>query len=458
MEKDHQQLWEECRRIIKDHIPPAQYDTWFRDITSLSFDGSSLTLSVPSAIFLEQLEERYRELLVPAIRKVYGRVTLSYYYNNVKDDPQSAVKIRSSEPSVVILNGTSPKTGGRNQEEDVNPHLNARYNFENYCSGASNRLAWGIGQSIANDPTIKTYNPLFIFGATGVGKTHLIQAIGIRIKERDPRTKVLYVTAREFQSQYTAAETSGNTNGFFHFYQSIDTLIIDDIQDLRGKPKTQNTFYHIFNHLHQNGRQIIMSSDCSPADMEGFEERLLSRFRWGMNAHLDTPDLELRRNVLHRKAEQDGLELPEDVVDYIAANITDSIRELEGIVVSLVGRAAVLNVDISLELARSVVATPVRTHRRQVNCEMVTAAVCEYYGVDSDHIFTKSRKREISDARQVIMYLAKKIMRMPFTTIGVRLGRTHATVMYSCKNIEERLPLEKQLSDDLAAIEAMLSQ
>lgn len=459
MEKDHLQLWEECRRLIKDNIPPAQYDAWFRDISSLSFDGVCLRLIVPSDIFVEQLENRFIDQLGKAIRSVYGRqVKLIYHYNHVKDDPRSAVNIRSAEQSAVILNSNAPGTPAEKPVQDVNPHLNARYNFENYCSGASNRLAWGVGQSIANDPTIKTYNPLFIFGNTGVGKTHLIQAIGIRIKERDPRTKVLYVTAREFQSQYTTAETSGNTNGFFHFYQSIDTLIIDDIQDLRGKPKTQNTFYHIFNHLHQNGKQIIMSSDCSPADMEGFEERLLSRFRWGMNARLDTPDLELRRSVLCRKAEQDGIELPQDVIDFIAANITDSIRELEGIVVSLVGRAAVLNVEISLDLARNVVANAVRINRRQVNFEMLTQAVCEHYDIDPDLIFTKSRKREISDARQVIMFLAKKIMKMPFTAIGARLGRTHATVMYSCKNIEDRMPMEKQLSDDISAIEAAVIQ
>ncbi|MDE6286686.1 MAG: ATP-binding protein, partial [Muribaculaceae bacterium] len=336
MEKDHLQLWEECRQIIKDNVSPAQYDTWFRDITSRSFDGVKLMLSVPSALFMEQLENLFRDQFIAAILKTYGKygkVQLFYEYFNKKDDPGSAVHMRSSEPSSVILNGTNPqKPAATAPVQDVNPNLNARYNFENYCSGASNRLAWGVGQSIANDPTIKTYNPLFVFGNTGVGKTHLIQAIGIRIKERNPLTKVLYVTAREFQSQYTAAETSGNTNGFFHFYQSIDTLIIDDIQDLRGKPKTQNTFYHIFNHLHQNGKQIIMSSDCSPADMEGFEERLLSRFRWGMNARLENPDPELRRNVLCRKAQQDGLELPDEVIDYIAANITDSIRELEGIV------------------------------------------------------------------------------------------------------------------------------
>lgn len=463
MAKTHQQLWEECRQLIKDNIPPAQYDAWFRDVTSLSFDNMSLTLMVPSAFFVEQLEERYLPQLGAAIRRVYGQgVKLYYHFNQVQDEPRTAVNLRSAEPSAAILSagakGAPANPFVSQPVGDIDPQLNARYNFENYCCSMSNKVAWGIGQSIANDPSIKTFNPLFIFGPTGVGKTHLIQAIGIRIKERDPRAKVLYVTARLFQSQYTTAEAKGTTNSFFHFYQSIDTLIIDDIQDLRDKPATQNTFFHIFNHLHQNGKQIIMSSDCSPAEMEGFEARLLSRFRWGMSVKLEMPDLELRRKVLERKAEQDGLELSGEVIDCIAANVTDSIRELEGVVVSLIGRATVLNVDVSLDLARSVIANAVRINRKQVNFEIVTAAVCAYYNIDSDLIFTKSRKREISDARQVVMYLAKKIIKMPFTAIGARLGRSHATVLYACKNIEERMPLEKQLNDDLLAIEASIME
>lgn len=459
MEKNHQQLWEECRQFIKGNIPPAQYDAWFRDVASLSFDNMNLTLMVPSAFFVEQLEERYLKLMGAAIRGVYGKgVKLYYHFNQVKDEPRTAVNMRSSEPSSAIISA-GMKTQASNPFAaqpigDINPQLNPRYNFENYCCSLSNKVACGIGQTIADDPSIKTFNPLFIFGSTGVGKTHLIQAVGIRIKERNPQAKVLYVTARLFQSQYTTAEAKGTTNSFFHFYQNIDTLIVDDIQDLRDKPSTQNTFFHIFNHLHQNGKQIIMSSDCSPADMEGFEARLLSRFRWGMSVKLEDPDMNLRRNVLVQRAEQDGLELPSEVIDYIAANVTDSIRELEGIVVSLIGRATVLNVDIDLDLARNVIANAVRINRKQVNFEMVVNAVCAHYNVDPDLIFTKSRKREISDARQIVMFLAKKIIKMPLTAIGARLGRTHATVLYACKNIEERMPLEKQLCDDLLSIEA----
>lgn len=455
MEKNHQQLWEECRLFIKDNIPPAQFDAWFRDVDSLGFDSKSLTLVVPSQYIMEQLESRFFSILVTAIRKVYGTgVNLYYHFNQVKDEPDTSVKMLSADQSPAILRNHQSNPFAETPVDDIDPMLNPRYNFENYCRSMCNKVACGIGESIADDPSIKTFNPLFIFGNSGVGKTHLIQAIGIRIKERNPRAKVLYVTARLFQSQYTTAEAKGTTNSFFHFYQSIDTLIMDDVQDLRDKPKTQNTFFHIFNHLHQNGKQIIMSSDCSPAEMEGFPERLLTRFRWGMSVRLEAPDMELRRSVLIHKAEQDGLSLPSEVIDYIAANVTDSIRELEGVVISLIGRAAVLNNDIDVDLARDVVANAVRINRRQINFEVVTSAVCSHYNIDPDLIFTKSRKREISDARQVVMYLAKKLIKMPLTAIGARLGRTHATVLYACKNLEERIPIDRQLADDILAIEA----
>ena len=464
MKKTHQQYWEECRQLIKDSLPPAQFDAWFRDISSQSFDGVRLTLTVPSAIFVEQLEERYLKHLGAAIRKTYGNgVKLYYHFNQVKDEPDTAVNMLSARPSDTPLTPLPPSPVGANPfvsqpVGDIDPQLNRHYNFENYCCSLSNKVAYSIGQTIANDPKVKTFNPLFVFGPTGVGKTHLVQAIGRRIKERYPDTKVLYVTARLFQSQYTSAEAKGTTNSFFHFYQSIDTLIVDDIQDLRDKRKTQNTFFHIFNHLHQRGKQIIMSSDCAPAEMEGFEERLLSRFRWGMSTMLEKPDVELRRSVLVQKAEQDGLSLPEDVIDYIACNVTDSIRELEGIVVSIIGRATVLGVDVTLDLARSVVANAVRINKRQINFEQMATAVCDHFGIDPDAIYTKSRKRDISDARQIVMYLGKKLIKMPFTAIGTRLNRSHATVLYACRNLEERLPIEKKLADDIHAIENALLQ
>lgn len=461
MEKTHQQLWDDCLQFIKDNIPAPQFESWFKPITSLGFEDKKLRLMLPSPFVVDVLEQRYIDILSSAIKKVYGAgVTLTYFYHQIKNEPDTTVSVRTTAPSPTIIaqNKTQPANPFQPQKQQAfDPQLNPRYTFENYCAGDSNKIARAIGETVANNPSIKTFNPLFVFGSTGVGKTHLIQAIGVRLKETNPEARVLYVNARLFESQYTAASMKGETNNFFHFYQSIDTLIIDDIQDLHKKPATQNTFFHIFNHLHQNNKQIIMSSDCPPAEMEGFEERLLSRFKWGMSVQLDKPDLELRRSVLRQKAEQDGVNLPEEVIEYIVANVTESIRDLEGVMVSLIGRAAVLNCDITLDLAKSVIANAVRINRRQINFELILQHVCSYYNTDPDSIFTKSRKREISDSRQMLMYLAKKLTKMPFAAIGSHIGRNYATVIYACKNIEERLPIEKQLRDDVNAIEAAIN-
>lgn len=462
MESRHKELWGECCRFIKDNITPQQYDTWFRDITSVSFENNTLVLMVQSEFFVDQLEERHLDVLRAGIKKVYGPgVQLFYDYYPVHNDPSTVITQRSAQPSPTIMAQSKAQPANPFQPKpaaEFDPQLYARYTFENYCLSQSNQIARTIGESIADNPTIKTFNPFFVFGSTGVGKTHLIQAIGIRIKEKNPQARVLYVTARLFESQYTAAVAKGTTNSFFHFYQSIDTLIIDDIQDLQGKKGTQNIFFHIFNHLHQNNKQIIMSSDCPPAEMEGFEARMLSRFKWGMSVELDKPDIELRRDVLQLKAEQDGLDIPAEVREFIASNVTDSIREIEGIVVSLYAHATALNCDITLDLARRVLANAVKINRRSVNFEVIAEAVASHYGVKPDLLFTKSRKREISDARQVVMYLAKKLANMPLTKIGHRIDRTHATVIYACRNIEERLGIEKKLAADIDAIESAIMQ
>lgn len=453
------QLWETCLSIFRDNLPPEQFDAWFKPITPVSFTDNKLVLMVPSQYFIEHLEARYISLIGRAIYRIYGPSTkLIYHFNQVGDDPSTATNIGSSKPSMAV----APKVGAtsnpfqREEPQEIDSQLNPNYTFENYCDSMSNRVARSIGEAIANDPKCKTFNPLFVFGAPGVGKTHLIQAIGIRIKETTPSLRVLYITARLFESQYTTAVRSGKINDFINFYQSIDTLIIDDIQDLIGKQSTQNTFFYIFNHLILNQKQLILASDCCPSKMEGMEKRLISRFTMGMTVELESPDYNLRKEVLQQKAEQDGLELPTEVMEYIATNVTESIRELEGIVVSITAHAAILNVDIDLDLARKVLSNAVKINHRQINFEIITQEVASHYGIDSDQIFTKSRKREISDARQMVMYLAKKHAKMPLTAIGTRLSRTHATVLYACKNIEERLPIEKQLQTDVKEIESAL--
>ena len=460
MELTHQELWAKCCRFIKDNITTEQYDTWFRDITSESYADGRLVLTVQSSFFADQLEERHQGVLRAGIRKVYGDgVQLYYRFRVIQSDNSSLIDQKSagSSPTILAQVKAQPANPFKQPDtQDFDPQLNPRYTFENYCSSDSNKIARSIGMAIGDNPSLKTFNPLFVFGPSGVGKTHLIQAIGIRIKERNPHARVLYVTARLFQSQYTAAAAK-NINSFFHFYQSIDCLIIDDIQDLQNMPVTQNTFFHIFNHLHQHDRQIIMSSDCAPAEMEGFEARLLSRFKWGMQVELERPDITLRRDVLKLKAEQDGLAIPGEVTEYIASNVTQSVRELEGIVVSLMAHATVLNREISLDLARRVMSNAIKIKRRQINFEMITEAVASHYNICPDLLFTKSRKREVSDARQIVMYLAKKIGKMPLTTIGHKIDRTHATVIYACNTIEDRIATEKKLAADIDAIEAAIN-
>lgn len=449
-------MWAKAMSFIADNVSPQQYKVWFEAITPVSFANGELRLGVPSSYFAEHLEERFLDLIEATIKKVYGgNVVLYYCYNTVKDQPDTAINMRASDQSSTIIKDT--KSAPANPFADQLPRrfesqLNSHYNFENYCAGSSNNIARTIAESIANDPSNKTFNPLFVFGPVGVGKTHLIQAVGVRIKERNPEARVLYVTARLFQSQFTAANHKGQINNFYHFYQSIDTLIVDDIQDLSGKPETQNTFFNIFNQLHQNNRQIIMSSDCPPSEMDGFTERLLSRFKWGASVSLDKPDIDLRRRVLVKKAQQSGLQLPDDVIEYVAEHVTDSIRELEGIVASMVAQATVLNCDIDIDLARPVVAHAIRMRRSQVNFDMIADAVAAHYKINSDLLFTKTRKREVSDARQMVMYLAKKLAGMSLKNIGNKLGRTHATVIYACRNIEERVSVERGLRDEIETI------
>lgn len=460
MDTTHKILWGKCLQIFKDNLPEAQFDAWFKPIVSSSFDGKKLVLCVPSQYFIEQIEGKYFTLLCGAIKRIYGPdITLTYKYNVVNNEPDSAIIIESSNSSPAITNRiTKPIKGSNNpfateKFEDIDSQLNPKYTFENYCGSMSNQLALSIGEAIATDPKCKTFNPLLIFGSTGVGKTHLVQAIGIRIKETNPQSRVLYITARVFENQYTTAVRNNRVNDFINFYQSIDVLIIDDIQEFAGKQATQNTFYHIFNHLHQNQKQLILSSDCRPVDMDGFIPRLMSRFKWGITAELCRPDYLLRRNVLLKKANQDGLSIPEDVIDFIAENVTDSIRELEGIILSLIARATFLNQNISIDIARAVISNAVKISKRQINFEQIVEKVCSYYNIDTESLYSKSRKREISDARQIVMFLTKKHTKLPSTTIGVKLSRNHATVLHACKTIDERLTIDKTLQSDITKIE-----
>lgn len=462
------QQWNRCLAAIKANMPAEQFNAWFAPIVAVDFDqeNNRVTLKVPSQFFVEQIEGRYINVLSSSLKRVFGEnVKLTYKYNVVGSDDASAVEQTTDNSStrlVTDLKIRKPKVANPFERDDsigdIDPQLNPRYTFENYCSSMSNKLALSIGQTIAEHPEVKTYNPLFVFGTTGVGKTHLLQAIGIKLKESHPRMRVLYVSSRVFESQYTTAVQQKKINDFINFYQSIDVLLLDDIQFFAGKPGTQNTFFHIFNHLHQHQRQLIMSSDCRPSELDGMEDRLISRFKWGMTAQLEKPDFELRRKFLAMKAAQDGLNIGGDVLDFIATNVAESVRELEGVMVSLLAHSTMLGQDITIDLARSVIGNTVKVTQRQVTFESIAETVADYYNMPTDLIYGKSRKREISDARQLVMYLAKKEAQMSSTSIGAKLDRTHATVLHACIQIEQRMTIEKDFSREVADITASLTR
>ena len=451
-------LWNKCLEIIKDNLSDDQYNAWFSPIVAFDFNKDGLYLEVPSLFFVERIEEQFCDLLKKTLKRVFKYdVNVFYRYDLSGSD---SAKDKSKDASITLK---QPKNAAKNpfiteQVPDIDPQLNSYNTFENYCGSMSNKLAVSIGLAIAANPQCKTFNPMFLFGTTGVGKTHLVQAIGLKAKEINPNLRVLCVTARVFESQYTTAVRNNKTNDFINFYQSIDLLILDDIQEFAGKVGTQNTFYYIFNHLQQHGKQIIMSSDCRPADMDGFVPRLVSRFKWGVTVEISKPDYSLRRDVLNMRALQDGLSISCDVLDYIASNVTDSVRELEGIMTSLLAYSTVLNSDITIDLASSVISNAVKTSKKQITFEMIVETVCGFYNVNTDAVYGKTRKREISDARQMVMYLAKELTSLSSTNIGVRLSRDHATVLHSCRTVKERISVDKKLQEDVEQIQNELKK
>ncbi len=451
--------WNECLRIIKDNLELAQYNSWFAPITVESFENNELTLRVPTAFYVEQLDGRFYNLLASTLVRVYGKgIKLKYSYDIIKDDPQAHVVSEEPHKSVAV----QPMNPFAQQEKfsgiELDPQLNPVNTFENYCESKSNKLAYSIANAIATNPKCQTFNPMFIFGCTGVGKTHLIQAIGIKMKEENPLSRVLYVSARTFESQYTSAVRTNKVNDFINFYQSIDMLIVDDVQEFAGKTATQNTFFHIFNHLHNKQRHLILSCDCPPSELDGMEPRLLSRFKWGMIVELESPDYDLRRAVLLRKAMQAGVKIPDDILDFVAENVKDNVREIEGVFASLMAYSTALNQPLTIQLARNVLSNTVRMSKqnRVVTFDSISDAVCSEFNIDKELLFGKSRKRDVADARQLVMMLAKKFAKMSSTMIGLKLNRNHATVLYACKTIEERISVEKDFAAAVGRIEATL--
>ena len=454
--------WNKCLEIIRDNVSEKTFTTWFADIKPIRYEDSVLTIQVKSSYVCEHLDENYVGLLRSTLYKVMGNGTKLMY--SILTDKSNNLSIEVSTDNYSSGNTTCHTGNSGNSTpvaeqaviQELDSMLINRYTFDNYVEGISNRLSRAVGVSVANSPG-KVFNPLFIYGSSGVGKTHLINAIGAKIKELHPELRVLYVSAHLFQVQYTDSILQKKFNDFMKFYQSIDVLIIDDIQEFAGLQKTQTAFFHIFNHLHLNGKQLIMTSDRTPAQLQGMEERLITRFKWGMTAEIERPDFDLRKNILKNIIRKDGLNFPEEVINYIAENTNASIRDLEGTIVSIMAHSTINNADIDLNLARRILGNVSPCEKRTITIDEIIKKVADYYGVEAESINTRSRKREVVLVRQVAMYLSKKYLDISTSKIGQYVGnRDHATVLHACKTIANLAETDKQFRHELNEIDLLL--
>ena len=465
MSNSHRALWAQCLQLIKANVTEQQYKTWFAPIVFESFSESERTLlvQVPSPYVYEYLEQYYVGLMAKVLERVFGtNVTLRYRIVTVVADNNRKIiqEVEGEQPSsleapVEITRGNkSPSVLDAAVPQGLNPQLDLKKTFQNFIEGDSNKLPRTVGLSIGEHPGKSAFNPFFIYGPSGCGKTHLVNAIGVKAKETYPQKRVLYVSARLFQVQFSDAVRQNVTNDFINFYQSIDVLIVDDIQEWATAPKTLDTFFHIFDHLFRIGKQIILASDRPPVDLQGVKDRLLTRFACGLIAELEKPNEQLCIDILNSKCRRDGLKIPADVIKYIAETVNGSVRDLEGVVNSLMAYSIVYNSAIDMRLAERIIKRAVKVDNHPLTIDDILEKVCHHYQVSQQNIFSKSRKRSLVQVRQVSMYLAQKYTKMPASRIGQLIGnRDHSTVIHSCNAIEQRIKTDKAFSDEISSIE-----
>jgi chromosomal replication initiator protein len=454
--------WDKSLALIRENVSEQQYNTWFRPIAFESFNETTKTVlvKVPSPFVYEYLEENYVDLLRTVLQRTFGEgVQLSYRI--VTDNEHKLTQVVEAE-AVDSSMAPQPKTNANQsptlldaaQPQAIDPQLNPHQTFNTYIEGDSNKLPRSVGLSIAEHPNNAQFNPMFIYGPSGCGKTHLINAIGVQTKQMYPQKRVLYISARLFQVQFVNATLQNKINDFIAFYQTIDMLIVDDIQEWMTSTKTQDTFFHIFNHLFKNGKRIILASDRPPVDLKGMNERLLTRFSCGLIAELEKPNVQLCVDILKSKIRRDGLNIPEDVILFIAQTANGSVRDLQGVVNSLMAYSIVYNRNVDMELAERVIKRAVKIDDRPLTVDDILDSVCNHFNVTTTAINSKSRKRDLVNARQVSMYLAQKYTKMPASRIGKLIGgRDHSTVIHSCSQVEIRLKVDHGFMDEVQSIE-----
>ena len=456
-------LWDNSLLLIKDSVTEQQYNTWFKPIVFESYKPSTKTLlvQVPSPFVYEYLEQNFVDLLSKVLHRNFGEgIRLTYRVvtdkehklsQDIEADPDDADMAKQTRGRA---QQTAAQPVAPQQQEDIDTQLDPKLTFNNYMEGDSNKLPRSVGLSIAEHPNTTQFNPMFIYGPSGSGKTHLVNAIGLKAKQMYPQKRVLYVSARLFQTQYTDAVLHNASNDFINFYQSIDMLIVDDIQEWAGKAKTLNTFFHIFNHLFRNGKRIILASDRPPVELKDMPDRLLTRFSCGLVCELEKPNIQLCVDILSNKIRRDGLKIPVDVISFIAQTCNGSVRDLQGAINGLLAYSIVYNSSIDIRLAERVIKRAVKMDDKPLTIDDIVETVCHHYNVTVTAVNSKSRKRDYVVARQVTMYLAQKYTKMPASRIGKLVGnRDHSTVIHSCSKVEERLKIDAGFSDELVSIE-----
>ena len=463
MNNSHQALWDDCLRLIKANVSEQQFKTWFVPLVFESYSEAekALLVQVPSPYIYEYLEQYYVVLLSKVIMRVFGpNVSLRYRIltdktNNTTTDVESEGPGANVEaPTATYRGNQSPTTLDAALPQQLNPQLDLKKTFQTFIEGDSNKLPRTVGLSISEHPGKSTFNPFFVYGPSGCGKTHLVNAIGLRCKETYPQKRVLYVSARLFQVQFTDASRQNTVNDFINFYQTIDVLIVDDVQEWATAEKTVATFFHIFDHLFRLGKQIILASDRPPVDLKWLQDRMLTRFSCGLIAELEKPNTQLCIDILNAKCRRDGLKIPADVIQFIADTANGSVRDLEGVVNSLMAYSIVYNTNIDMKLAERVIKRAVKVDNHPLTVDDILEKVCNHYGISQQNVFSKSRKRNYVQVRQVSMYLASKYTRMPAGRIGQLIGnRDHSTVIHSCNIIEQRLKVDQAFQAEIASIE-----